>query len=55
MEWGFRIRCGEKQGRLLDGHEKECISVMDEGKEVRRISRMTQRPGIREATKNQWR
>ena len=51
---GFRSRCGEGEERWLDGHENEWKSATDGGEEVRAISRMRQRPGIREAPKNQW-
>ena len=41
------IRCGEEQDRWPDGHENEWNSVTDAGGEVGGISRIRQRPGIR--------
>ena len=45
---GVRIRCGKGPKRWLDGHENEWKSEIDRGEEVRGISRMRERPGIRE-------
>ena len=47
---------GSREGQEIwpYGHENEWKSATDGGEEVRAISRMRQRPGIREAPKNQW-
>ena len=50
----FKIRCGEGQERWLDGHKSRWKFVAFRGEEVGGISRMRQRPGIREMPKNQW-
>ena len=42
------------QERWLVGHENEWIFETDLGEEVGDISRMRQRPGIREEPKHQW-
>ena len=41
---GFRIRCGERQERWLDGHENEQKYVIDRSGEAVGISRMRQSP-----------
>jgi hypothetical protein len=51
-EWGFQDHGWGRTG--LDGHESEWKSATDWGEEVGCISMMRQRPGIREAPKNQW-
>jgi len=51
---GFRIRCREGQERWLDGHENVWKSATSGTGEVGSIFRIRQRPGIREAHKNQW-
>ena len=51
---GVRVGCGEGQGRWPVGHENEWIFETDLGEEVGDISRMRQRPGIREEPKHQW-
>jgi hypothetical protein len=51
---GFRIRCGEGQERWLEDYENEWKSATDGGEEVGGISKMRQRPGIREASKSKW-
>ena len=50
----LRIRCGEGAGDLPDGHENKWKSATDGVEEIEAASRMRQRPGIREALKNQW-
>ena len=44
----------EGQESWLEGLENEWKSKTDGGDEVRSISRMGQRSGIREVPKNQW-
>lgn len=56
-EWngGFRIRYGEGQQKWLDNHENKSKTATGGVEEVGgRICRRQQRPGIKEAPKNQW-
>jgi hypothetical protein len=50
----FMIRFWEGQEKWPDEHENEQKSATDRGGEVCDISRKKQRPGMREAPKNQW-
>jgi hypothetical protein len=51
--WGFSIGYREGQERWLDSRENEWKSATDGGEEVEGISRMRQRPRIRDVPKNQ--
>ena len=49
-EWGdYRIKCGERQGKLPDSHKNEWKSAAGRTG----IPRVYQRPGIGEVPKNQ--
>jgi hypothetical protein len=54
-EGGYRIKYGEEPEGQPDSHEDEVKPSNDRGGEVGGgISRNRERPGIREAPKNQW-
>jgi hypothetical protein len=51
---GFEIGIMTSSPEWPDGHENEWKSTTDGNREIGNISRKRQRPGIREAPKNQW-